>query len=334
MLRRFLIGAALALVVAIPAPAVRAAEVDPLLPAETEFVVFFNARQLLDSDLTKKYALGQIKQVLEGADAKKMLEKLGLDPLKDIDRLTVGAWGKPPEDGNALFVIRGKFDPEKMMKAAEEEAKTNGDKMSIVKEGGYTLVKFTPDNQPKPVYLSVATEGKDKYSIVGGSDKKFVIDAMTAAEKGAKSALKKDLAALVIKQDEKATMYACGITEGKIDGLPPGVNIPGVDSAKLGKQLEKMLNVSMTLRLATDVNIEVVMGMKDEDAADDFGNTLSQLIDTAKNLLPLVAGQQPQFKPLADEVTKTLKSKSKDKEVTLTVKLSGEAIGKATGAGD
>ena len=86
--------------------------------------------------------------------------------------------------------------------------------------------------------------------------------------------------------------------------------------------------------MAADVNIEIVMGMKDDESADDFGATLSQLIDTAKNLLPLVAGQQPQFKPLADEVTKTLKAKTKDKEVTLTVKLSGDSIGKATGAGD
>jgi len=334
MLRRFLMGAALAVVLAIPAQTVRAAEVDTLLPAETEFVVFFNARQMLDSELTKKYALGQIKQVLEGADAKAMVEKLGLDPLKDIDRVSVGAWGKPPEDGNALFVIRGKFDPEKLMKTAEDESKKNGDKMSIVKEGGYTLVKFTPDNQPKPVFMSVATEGKEKYSIVGGSDKAFVVAALKAAEKGEKAALKKDLAALVLKQDEKATMFACGITEGKIDGLPPGVNIPGVDSAKLSKQLEKMKTVSMTVRIAADVNVEVAMGMKDEDSADDFGNTLAQLIDTAKNLLPLVAGQQPQFKPLADEVTKTLKSKVKDKEVQLTVKLSGDAIGKATGGGD
>lgn len=336
MIRRFLVGAALAVAIAaLPAPA-RAAEVDALLPAETEFVVFFNARQMLDSELTKKYALGQIKQVLDGADAKKMLEKLGVDPLKDIDRVTVGAWGKQ-EDGSALFVIRGKFDPVKLFEAAESEAKANPDKMSIIKEGGRTLVKYTADNQPKPMYLSVATEGaagKEKYSIVGGSDKKLVLDAMTAAEKGTKAALNKDLAALVLKQDEKATMFACGVTEGKIEGLPPGVNIPGVDSAKLGKQLEKMANVSMTLRLAADVNLEVNMGMKDEAAADDFGATLAQLIETAKNLLPLVAGQQPQFKPLADEVAKTLVSKVKDKEVTLTVKLSGDAIGKATGAGD
>jgi len=337
MIRRFLVGAALAVAIAAVPAQSRAAEVDALLPAETEFVVFFNTRQMLDSELTKKFALGQIKQVLDGADAKKMVEKLGVDPLKDIDRVTVGAWGKDKDDGSALFVIRGKFDPVKLFEAAEAEAKANADKMSIVKEGGRTLVKFTADNQPKPVYISVATEGaegKEKYSIVGASDKKLVIDAMAAAEKGTKAALKKELAALVLKQDEKASMFACGVVDGKIEGLPPGVNIPGVDSAKLGKQLEKMSSISMTLRLAGDVNLEITMGMKDEAAADDFGGTLGQLIETAKNLLPLVAGQQPQFKPLADEVAKTLVSKIKDKEVTLTVKLSGDSIGKATGGGD
>ena len=62
MFRRALVGAVLAAGLAAPA---RAAEVDPLLPAETESVMFVNVRQVLDSDLVKKYALGQIKQALK-----------------------------------------------------------------------------------------------------------------------------------------------------------------------------------------------------------------------------------------------------------------------------
>ena len=49
-----------------------------------------------------------------------MLEELGLDPLKDIDRVTIGSWGKGPEDMKRSCVVRGKFDPEKLFKAAKE----------------------------------------------------------------------------------------------------------------------------------------------------------------------------------------------------------------------
>ncbi len=327
MVRRLLVGAVLAAGLAAPA---RAAEVDPLLPAETESILFVNVRQVLESELVKKYALGQIKQALEGNDAKKMLERLGLDPLKDVDRVTAGSWGKDKEDMNAVFVVRGKFDPEKLFKAAQEEAKNNGDKIAIVEDGKYKLVKLTVEKSPKPVYAAVANEK----TIVAGTDKKLVTDALGAAEKGAKPQLKKDLAALLLKQDEKASMFAVGLTEGKTGDvqIPPG--LPGVDPAKLQKQLENLKTFAMTLRLTEDVNLEVAMGMKDADAADDFGATVKGLIDTVKSFLPVVAQGNPNAKPLVDEVNKTLTSKIKDKDVTVSLALSAASIGKATGGGD
>lgn len=327
MFRRLLAGAVLAAGLAAP---VRAAEVDPLLPAETESILFVNVRQVLESELIKKYALGQIKQALGGNDARKMLEKLGLDPLKDVDRVTAGSWGKGQEDMNAVFVVRGKFDPEKLFKAAQEEGRNNGDKIAIVEDGKYKLVKFTVDNSPKPIFAAVA----DEKTIIAGTDKKLVTDTLAVAEKGAKPQLKKELAALLLKQDEKASLFAVGLTEGKTEGvqIPPG--LPGVDPAKLQKQLENLKTFAMTVRLTEDVSLEVAMGMKDTDAADDFGATVEGLLGTVKQFLPLLAGQQPNAKPLIDEVNKTLKSKVKEKDVTVTLSLSAESIGKATDGGD
>ena len=80
--------------------------------------------------------------------------------------------------------------------------------------------------------------------------------------------------------------------------------------------------------------LEIDAGMADTDSANEFGQTLSQLVGTAKGFLPLIAGQQPNLKPLVDEVSNTLKSSVKDKDVTLSVRLSGDAIGKAAGGGD
>ena len=131
-------------------------------------------------------------------------------------------------------------------------------------------------------------------------------------------------------------MYMCALIEGKADGLqlPPNLNIPGVDGEKLSKQLAKLTTVAMTLKVTEDVGLEVAMGMKDTDSADEFGKTVSGLIGTVKQFLPFLTAQQPQAKPLVDELTSTLKSKVKDKEVQLTLKISADAIGKATGGGD
>lgn len=313
---------------ALTAPA-RAADVDALIPAEAEQVVNINIRQLMDSDLFKKYMRGQIDQALKGNDAKKMLDRLGLDPLKDLDLIHGGLWGEDAQSMNGLFVIRGKFDPKKVFDVVEEEAKKNGDKISIVKEGDYTLVKVTVDNRPDPIYASVA----DEKTIVIGTSKKITTDAMKlAGDKSTKSGVKKELTALVGKMDAKASMYVCGVSSGKVGDIPPN---PLFDNPeKLKKQLEKLGDVSMTLRVTTDVAFEVVMGMKDTDAADDFGGTVDELLNKIKVFIPLAAMQNANLKPVTNDLSKSLKSSVKEKNVVISAKLTGEAIAKAAGSDD
>lgn len=317
----------LMLLAGLAAPA-RAADVDPLLPADSEGVLHVNVRQILDSELVKKYALGQIKQALKGQDAQKNLEKLGLDPLKDIDRVSGGFWGKTPDDMKSVFVARGRFDPEKLFSAATDEAKKTPDKLALVSEGDVKLIKFVSDDKKPPMFATVA----DEKTILAGNDPKLVADAFTAAKKGGKPALKADLATLVQAQDEKASMFVCGLTTGKAD-LPPGVDLSafGVDAKTLTKQLEKMSSVAMTLRLTQDVTLDVGMGMKDKDSADDFAGTVDQLLNTAKAFLPIIAGQQPQMKPVVGDVVKSLKSKVNGSDVSVTIKVTSDSIGQVAG---
>ena len=330
MLRRLFLAATLTAGLTLGASA-RAAEIDTLLPSDTESVVFVNVKQILASDIVKKYALGQLKQMIESnEDAQRMMKDLGIDPMTDIEKVTAGSWGKDKDDMNVVAIVRGKFDPTKLMAAAEKEAKNNGDKVAIVAEGKYKLIKFTSEKSPKPFYASAA----DETTIVAGNDKKLVVNALTAAAEKTKPTVKKDLAKLLLKMDEKASMYTCGVVDGSKIDLPANMNIPNFDSAKLAQQLKKMTNLSFTVNITDEISLDGVAGMADTDAADDFGDTLNQLIGTVKGFLPLVTMQQPKMKPLADEVGKTLKSKVKDKEVTLVFKLSAGSIDKAVGGGD
>ena len=316
---RFALVAALA-----TAPTARAAEVDPLLPADTEGVVRVNVKQMLGSDLMKKYAVPKLKEAMKAGEAAAMLEKLGLDPLKDIDTATIGLWGTDPQEMKFVGVLRGTFDADKMMKAAAEFAPASDGKMSVVEEGGFKMVKFVGDG--KPAYASVA-DGK---TIVMGSDKKFVANSLTAKKDGAKAKLSKELTALVLKQDEKASMFICGMTDGKFNNLPGNIDgIPGINGEQLKQQLSKMANAVMTVRLGKDVTLEITAGMKDADAADGFGGNIGALIDLAKNFIPIAAGNAPpQFQPLIADVTKTLKHSIKKTDVTLSLKLSADALSK------
>lgn len=310
----------------------RAAEVDNLLPKETEFVVQVNVKQMLEADIIKKYALAQMKQTLEGKDAAKILKDLGLDPMKDIEKVTMGLWGKGQDDMNGVFIARGTFDAKKIMEAAQNAAKDMADKVSIVKEGELELIKFTGDNG-KPGYIAVQ-EGKP---IIAGTDKKLVVAAVAAHDDKAKPALSKTLTALVLKQDAKASMFFCGITEGKVGEIPGDfsqLKALGIDGDKIKAGLGKMNTMGLTINLGKEVNLAIKLGMKDNDSADDFGAELTKLVTAAKTFLPLAAGMQPQFKALIEDVSKTLDSVSKEKDVVITVKVSAEAIGKAAGSED
>ena len=133
---RFGVAAAVAAVLAgASAPAARAADVDKYLPADSEYVVAVNVRQVLDSEIIKKYALGQIKDLLAGSDPQKFLKDLGLDPLKDVDRVVIGASGTDQTDFKGLVIVHGKFDPQKLYKAAEAQTKKDPDHFSLVKDG-------------------------------------------------------------------------------------------------------------------------------------------------------------------------------------------------------
>ncbi len=318
------------LTAALAAPS-RAAEVDNLLPKETEFVVQMNLKQAFESDIVKKFALAQLKQALEGQDAAKILKDLGLDPMKDIDKVTIGFWGKGQDDMNGVFVARGTFDAKKIMETAGNFAKDMADKISIVKEDELELIKFTGENG-KPGYIAV----HDAKTIIAGTDKKFIVAAAAAHTAKAKPALSKELSALVTKQDAKASMFFCGITEGKLGELPDlsQLKVAGVDPDKITAGLAKMTTLAMTVNLGKEVNIAIKMGMKDNDSADDFGAEVSKLVNTAKAFLPLAAGNLPQFKAIIDDLSKTLDAASKDKDIVVSVKLSAEAISKAAGGGE
>jgi len=317
MLRTSRLGLAAALAAVFAAPPVRASEPDKLLPAETDSVVYINVKQVIESDIVKKYALEQMKQALQGNDAQKFLADLGLDPLKDVDKVVIGGSGKDQTDMKFLAILHGKFDPEKLYKAAEAQTKKDGDHFTLVKDGKDVMFKYQPDNG-NPVYGTVV----DDTTVVLGNEKKTITTALAAAT--AKTVvIGKDLAGLVAKMDDKASMWAVSVVKGKLDNVKipaggPGPNLQG--------QLAGLESIVAVVRVTADVNLDVTLGMKDADAADEMGKSVKELVDTIKGALPFLAAQKPELKPLV-EAGKSLKSDVKEKSVVLTAKLPGNAIG-------
>jgi hypothetical protein len=326
------------LLAAFSAAPARTAEVDPLLPKDAEQVVQVNVKQVVGSDIFKKYALGRIQKGLQSDEAKKQLELFGIDPLKDVEKLTVAIWDdKDPRNVKTVAIARGKFNLEKLFDGVNEHAKLTPDRVSLedVEDGdeSWKLVKVMPDRGDKAFYVGVASET----TVVGATDAKLVTAALNAAKKKEKAKLGKEMTNLVLKQDDKASLFYCSVVEGRIevDKIPEGTFAPlaafGIDGDKLKQQLAAMSTFAATLRVGKEVGVELTAGMKDEDTAEEFGgasSNLSKLIDTAKNFLPLVGSREPKMELAVADISKTIKSKVKGKDVTVSVTFTADAIGK------
>jgi len=313
-------GLGVALTMALVAgPSVRASEPDKLLPADCDSVISINIRQIIESDIVKKYALEQMKQALQGNDARKFLGDLGLDPLKDIERVVVGGTGKDQTDMKYLVIVHGKFDPEKLYKAAQAQTQKEPDRFSLVRDGQDKMFKFQPDDG-NPIYGTVIDEG----TIVMANDKKGVSAALAASLSGKKAVINRDLATLIAKQDDKASLWMAMVLKGKLDNvkLPNG---PGVNPA-LKDHLAKLDTATVVIRVNTDVTLDVGFIMPDAEAAAGMGASVDEILQQVKGFAPFLAASDPKLKPLVD-VVKTLKSEVKDKSVLISARLTGVAIG-------
>lgn len=306
--------------ITVTAPRARAVEPDKLLPADSDTVYFVNVKQILESDVFKKYALEQLKQTLAGEEAKKFWEELGVDPLKDVSKVWAGSSGMKQSDLKVLVILHGKFDPAKLTKTAEDLTKKESDKFSKIKDGTTTMFKFQPE-QGNPFYGTVV----DETTVIGGTDKKLVAAALKQAADQNKAPISAELTALVKKMDEKVSVFAGSVVKGKFDNLKFPPQLP-IDVGNLEETLPKTDTVSISVKVSGDINLEVVIGMKDDAAAGDMGKSLGKLIDNVKALAPLFA-TEPKTKPLVD-VVKTIKTDVKKKDVIITGKMTNDNIDK------
>ena len=316
---RVLTGAALAISLATTC---RAAEPDKLLPPDTDTVLIVNCRQIIDSEVFKQNMLDSMKKSLEGDQAKQLLDDLGLDPFKHVDKLVIGSVEtqfKKDAQPKFLAVVHGKFDPVKLYKTAEARTRSNGDRFSMVKDGDTIMFKYQESEKEPALYATVVSEK----IVIAASDKKLVSDALKAADANRPAPVKKELAALVQKLDDKSSVIVASLLKDKLNEL----EIPRQGPLNLGgfqKALPGIETLAVVIKIGTDISLDVNLGMKDDNAAGDLRNALDDLFRDLGNLIAL-AGDNPQAKAFGD-VLRGFRVTSKNKFVTLTGKVSGETV--------
>ena len=292
---------------------VNAAEPDvaKYFPAKTDAIISINIKNMLESDIVKKYALDQLKTVLKSnEEAAKAIEALGIDPLKDLDAAYVAVSGEQGEQPQSTIVLKGKFDAEKVNTAMLGYSKDKPEEVAVTKIGGKSGFKFTNKNQPQAMFGLVA----DGSTVILGNEKKDIESAMTAE----KSALKSDLADLFSKANPKAAVTVVSWLKGKLKDVP----VPDENAKAIIKDLELF---TMEIKAAKDVDIQLTAGMATKDAADSLNQMLEGFLENKEAFAGLIAMQQPAMKPLGD-VVRSLTAKSDGKKVTITAKMAAKVI--------
>lgn len=315
-----------ALIAVLAGQTARSAEPEKLLPLDTDTVVAVNLKQLLGSEFGKSYIVDNLKKDLEKNGMSKILQDIGLDPMKDLEKITIAMIDmkfKPNAEQDMVIIARGAFDAEKIFKVAEAESRNNPDKFSMIKDGDTIMFKYQPEGERPATYATVI----DEKTIVAASDKKFITAAIKTADSGKPAPVKKELAELIKKADDKASIFIASFVSGKLGDL----NIPNqagpLNFESMGKAIPQTESALITVRIGADVALDVLVAMKDEESANDMRNALIDMLDQLKPLADFASKLDPQAKALP-ELLASVKVTSKNKDMTLTFKAPGSELGK------
>lgn len=202
------IGRVSAFLVIAMAASVPAAEVDKYLPNHSEFVLFVNVRQVIDSPLIKKYLLDQARSAFDsdGFKPRQIFQAMQLDPFKDITSLTLAGPGFPDFD-KSLLVVRGKFDLNTIATVADTEAQRAPDTLKIHKQGDFAVYEFpSPRDRSVPWFLCFL----DKQTAVLSPSRPAVTDAIAKKNGKRETTLSKEMQSLLDRVDSRRNLWLVG----------------------------------------------------------------------------------------------------------------------------
>lgn len=294
----------------------RAADFEKYFPKETDVVISLNVRQVLDSPLVKKHALELIKTSLAGnKEAQQALTALGLDPLTDFGRVSVGLSIEDVSHPKAIILIEGKFDPRKMQDAMEMLSKKDSKQFTTEKVNGKSAYKIATPEMPAPLFAAQV----DPSLIVLATSKDYVAIAFEAAQGTHRPEIKKALSDLIGKSDGKSSLTIAALMKGKLD------TIPFPDDIK--KVIDQIQTLSADLKVGNDVNLVLSLDTEDAEAAKQLQMVIAGGLDLAKIQAKVASSQQPELQSLVEFVS-SMKALQKEKSVVITGNLTGETIDK------
>jgi hypothetical protein len=301
------------LTLALLLPAARAADVDPYAPADSEWVLRINLKQLAEAPVVKKSAADLLQSALKGKPELLVpLTALGVDPLKEVDTLTAAGSGLP-EDKQALLIVRGRFATEKLRKTAEGFVKEQPAVWKAGKEGDVTVYSLHDKAGQVQANLAFVTEGTVLVSAV-----RKTVTTAAAHDPKQPAKVSEALRKLVEKADAKDDVWLASVTPQHVRKL--------LDKSPYTSALAEDVTAFMG-RLKADDGLKIAFSVhtKSKKTAEE----VARLLDAAKTFASLGAADIDGVGPLLAALVDACKTSTDDGTATLSGELSAEEVAKA-----
>jgi hypothetical protein len=244
------------------------------------------------------------------------MQSIGLDPLKDIERITFVHDKDRPDDPQ--FIVQGKFDPAKLSAAIEAAAKEQKENLKIHKtEQGkiYEIAKLDEllkSKLPPAAAGNVSLNGKSFFAVIADKGNLVLVGSKESAETVlAKAAGKKttkltnkDLAGLLAKIDPKQTV---------------AIAVPSPD--------EKVKSITGGVTVTSDVKVDLNVAAIDADTAKTLNGQLAEQLKMAQDIAGLVVLQEKSLAPAVD-ILNSIKHEAKDNVIGIKSEIKGDTLEK------
>ncbi|MCE9530595.1 MAG: hypothetical protein K8T89_05620 [Planctomycetes bacterium] len=298
-----------------------AADLEKYLPKETDVVVSCNVRQALDSSIVKDHALALIKTTLTGSkDAQEVIKTLGLDPLTDFQRVSIGLNLDNVQSPSMLTIIEGKFDLRKIQEGIDEFIKQDPKKFGKEQVAGNTVYRIAAMGRAA-MYTSLV----DSSIVVISSSKEPAAAAFDAFKGTRKPEIRKELADLLAKADSTSSLFMVAHTKGRL------ANLPFLDN-EMKRLLDQIHTMTVAVRVERDVTLDLAIGAGTLDEAKKMHTLVAGGLEFGKLQVKVAVTQQPELQAIADLVN-SMTAAQKDKTVVISGKVGGDAIGKLIKSG-
>jgi hypothetical protein len=302
--------------VALAATPAQAADVDKLLPNDCECIVTVNVRQVLDSELNKKFGLVKMQELLSSSeDVQDTLKSLGLDPLKDIQTVT-WASSNTGDSSKALIIIHGKFDPARFHTKADETIRAYPDVLKIHKAGATRLYEVGFSGQTS-FFVAVI----DSRTIAASTGRECIQEALDKGAGTKKAGVSKELSSLVAQMEGERALWMVAL-KSALEHSPLSAD----DEAR--PVLAKVETVSIGVTVAEELQADFRMTAKNAEAAKELSKNIAEKLDKAKGIVSILIGNVKELQILL-ELAGAMKVSTQENLVSLHGQVGSDAIEKS-----